>query len=222
MRKIIILLFFYLCAICSDFDDFEAEFAKDDEIRVDKFESYNRFMTEFNYAIYNMSARPIVGIYETITPKPIRKDINNFFHNLSAPLRFITLFLSAEFKASGKEFMAFIGNTTFGLGGIFRPFKYEKKSDFGLMLARWGVPPGEHIVLPFFGPSNIRDAFALPFDLALEPSFYLKNNASIMSTAMKTIDKTSKYSPLINEAYQGINPYITIRDFYEKSREENK
>ncbi len=38
------------------------------------------------------------------------------------------------------------------------------KQDFGLTLATWGVKPGPYLVLPFLGPSTLRDTVALPAD----------------------------------------------------------
>lgn len=218
IKKIFFIFLVFASLNANDFDDFEAEFEQNE--RVDKFYSYNRFMTDFNYAVYNMSLRPLSNIYNAITPPIVKKGVNNFFHNLGAPLRFISLYFSGEFKAGTAELGTFLGNTILGFGGILRPYKYEKESDFGLMLARWGVPAGEHIVLPFLGPSNVRDAFALPFDYALKPSLYLTNNASISVSTLGLVDKTSNNYLLINEAYKSVNPYITIRDFYEKNRKE--
>jgi len=36
--------------------------------------------------------------------------------------------------------------------------------DFGQTLGRWGVGAGPYVVLPFFGPSTLRDTVALPVD----------------------------------------------------------
>lgn len=222
IKRLFLILFICNFLIANEFDDFENEFSSNDIVINDKFYSYNQFMTEFNYAIYNMSFRPITNIYNTITPKPIRQGVSNFFHNLSSPLRFLTLFLSAKFKEGFAELGTFLGNTTLGFGGILRPYKYEKKSDFGLLLARWGVPPGEHLVLPFFGPSNLRDAFALPFDIAAQPTMYLDGNTGYVINGLGLINKVNNEKALLEEAYKGVNPYITIRNFYEKNREELK
>lgn len=221
-KKIIFLLFLCLSVFSNNIDDFENEFISNDKVEVDRFYKYNTFMTDFNYAIYNMSIRPVTNIYNVITPPLVKKGVDNFFHNLSSPLRFISLFLSGEFKTGAAEFGSFLGNTILGFGGILKPYKYEKNSDFGLMLARWGVSSGEHVVLPFFGPSNIRDASMLPFNLLLNPSFYVNKDISVGLTGLNIINDSSKKMLLIDEAYKSVKPYIVIRDFYEKSREENK
>ena len=52
---------------------------------------------------------------------------------------------------------------------------FEKQKDFGQTLAIHGVGPGPYLVLPFLGPSTVRDAlgkitslYADPVTLALE------------------------------------------------------
>jgi len=41
--------------------------------------------------------------------------------------------------------------------------------DFGQTLAVWGVPSGSYLMLPFFGPSNPRDAAGLVVDFLTDP-----------------------------------------------------
>lgn len=216
MCKIFCIIILANLLFCNDIDIFEQEFSNNDKI--DKFYSYNVFMTNFNYAIYNMSLRPLSNIYNTITPNIAKKAVSNFFDNLNAPARFLTLLFSANFKEANATFWTFLGNSLVGFAGIFKPYKYKKESDFGLMLARWGVFPGEHIVLPLIGPSNVRDAFAFSFDFLLTSRFYLNENIKISSFTIELINKISKESKLINEAYKSVNPYIVIRDFYENKR----
>lgn len=221
-NKAILVFFICIQVFSSSFDDFESDFATNDKVNVDTFYKYNSFMTDFNYGIYNMSIRPVTNIYKTITPPIVKKGVDNFFHNLSSPLRFITLFLSGEFKSSAAEFGSFLGNTILGFGGILRPYNYEKKSDFGLMLARWGVLPGEHIVLPFFGPSNVRDALMLPFNYALNPIMYVGGDAGIGLAGLNLVNDSENNMILIDEAYKSLQPYVVIRDYYEKNRKENQ
>ena len=42
--------------------------------------------------------------------------------------------------------------------------------DFGQTLAVWGVGEGPYLMLPFFGPSNPRDAAGLAVDVAIDPT----------------------------------------------------
>ena len=56
----------------------------------------------------------------------------------------------------------FAVNSVMGIGGLWdvaTPMGLEKHhEDFGQTLGRWGVPPGPYFVIPFLGPSTLRDA----------------------------------------------------------------
>ena len=60
-------------------------------------------------------------------------------------------------------------NTTIGIGGLFDPATQmglqAGDEDFGQTLGRWGVPPGPYLVLPFFGPSTVRDTAGMVVDV---------------------------------------------------------
>jgi len=62
-----------------------------------------------------------------------------------------------------------------GIGGIFdiaTGMGYpEIKEDFGQTLGYWGGNDGPYIVLPFFGPSNLRDTSGLVVDTAINSWF---------------------------------------------------
>jgi phospholipid-binding lipoprotein MlaA len=75
--------------------------------------------------------------------------------------------MNSALQLKPNEFLQSTGrvliNTTVGLFGLVdvatamevpRPLQ-----DFGLTLGNWGVGQGPYLVLPFLGPSNLRDAF---------------------------------------------------------------
>ena len=55
----------------------------------------------------------------------------------------------------------FVTNSTIGIGGLFDPATSmgmeRQDEDFGQTLGYWGVGTGNYLVLPLFGPSNVRD-----------------------------------------------------------------
>ena len=55
----------------------------------------------------------------------------------------------------------FVVNTTAGIFGVIDVAEKvgleQTQEDFGQTLAAWGVGDGFYIVLPIFGPSNVRD-----------------------------------------------------------------
>jgi phospholipid-binding lipoprotein MlaA len=66
-------------------------------------------------------------------------------------------------------------NTTVGVLGLIdvaTPLDLNKhREDFGKTLGYWGVPSGPYLVLPFFGPSTLRDASGFVVDVELNPTF---------------------------------------------------
>ena len=68
-------------------------------------------------------------------------------------------------------------NTTLGIGGLFdvaSEFGLEKHGeDFGSALGHYGVGGGPYLVLPFIGPSNVRDTFGRVVDGFVHPSAYV-------------------------------------------------
>ena len=60
--------------------------------------------------------------------------------------------------------MRFTTNSVLGLGGVLDiagEMNIERhKADFGQTLGYWGVPAGPYLVIPFLGPSTMRDTLA--------------------------------------------------------------
>ena len=50
------------------------------------------------------------------------------------------------------------------------------EEDFGQTLAAWGVGEGPFVVLPFLGPSTVRDTSALPVDWYTYPPTYVEDD----------------------------------------------
>ena len=74
----------------------------------------------------------------------------------------INSILQGDFKNTGNTIARFLINSTIGVLGIFdvaTEIGFEKqKEDFGQTLASHGVGPGPYLMLPFLGPSTLRDA----------------------------------------------------------------
>ena len=74
-------------------------------------------------------------------------------------------------------------NSTVGLGGMFNVagnvFDLEKHDeDFGQTLAHWGVQPGPYLVLPFLGPSTLRESGGVWVDSIVNPSLRMDDQGA--------------------------------------------
>lgn len=128
----------------------------------DPLEPLNRRIYYFNYYLDKYLLIPAVNTYEFIAPKLVQKSVSNFFSNLQEINTFINSVLQLEGKKATITFARFGINSTIGILGLFDvastlelPKTYE---DFGLTLAKYRVGNGPYLVLPGFGPSNLRDA----------------------------------------------------------------
>ncbi|MDM7459404.1 MAG: VacJ family lipoprotein [Paracoccus sp. (in: a-proteobacteria)] len=155
-----------------------------DGIRInDPFEAQNRRVHAFNKAVYDavsnrgagkeIDARPAPEPGAPIGPTQM---IVNAGRNLSLPGKTVNHLLQARPIDAGRNLARFAVNTTLGLGGLFDPAAdnfglTERDTDFGVTLARWGVPEGAYLELPLVGPSTARDATGRLVDLALDPIY---------------------------------------------------
>lgn len=134
----------------------------------DPLEPFNRGVSSFNDAIDDAVLKPVATAYQTVTPDPVRTGVNNFFGNLRDLYSAVNALLQARPQVAVENFMRFNVNTFFGLGGLLDIATEANiprtTLDFGHTLGRWGVPAGPYVVLPFFGPSSVRDTAGLAVD----------------------------------------------------------
>ncbi|WP_373031348.1 VacJ family lipoprotein [Sulfurovum sp.] len=219
-------------------DGFEEEFsAQETNTTSDPLSGYNRVMTSFNDTFFTYLLNPVAEGYAYIIPEPLRIGISNAFHNIQFPIRFANNLLQGKFQNSSDELERFIINSTVGVAGLMdvaanhmtTPIPIHKE-DFGQTLGYYGVGSGFHIVLPFFGPSNVRDLVGLTADAYLSPLVNIKGrenysipdnlDQSIDIVAVQFINKTSlhlgEYENLKEDA---IDLYPFFRDIYEQKRD---
>ncbi|MFZ7127782.1 MAG: VacJ family lipoprotein [Desulfobacterales bacterium] len=127
----------------------------------DPIERANRWMYQFNAMFDRFVFYPVASGYVRITPRPVRNCVTRFFSNLMEVRNFMNNLLQAKAEGCVNSAMRFCLNSTLGMGGLFDPAKEagypQRNEDFGQTLGVWGFGAGPYIVLPFFGPSNLRD-----------------------------------------------------------------
>lgn len=146
----------------------------------DPFEGTNRAIFSFNSAVDNAVIHPTIRGYRAVVPKPARNGFSNFLTNLKAPVRFGNQVLQGDAKGAGNEFVRTSVNTLLGVGGVFDLAGYEgleyESEDFGQTLAVWGLGHGPYLVVPFLGPSSLRDYVGYAVDSFVDPlGLYLRN-----------------------------------------------
>lgn len=139
----------------------------------DPWERYNRHMTAFNDGFDRAILKPVAEGYEAYVPQPVRNCIGNVFDNLrDVPIALNNLLQGKPLQAVSDLCRVAI-NTTVGILGCFdvasKMGLTKHNEDFGQTLGRWGFGPGPYLVLPFLGPSTLRDAIGRIPDSRLDP-----------------------------------------------------
>ena len=136
----------------------------------DPWEDFNRSIFRFNDSLSRMVAEPVGRAWRFTVPEPLRIGMRNFFVNIAFPIRVLNTTLQLKPVATLQETFRFAINSTFGLAGIVDVATHGwnmpiHREDFGQTLGYWGVGQGPYFMLPFFGPSTVRDTFGLAVDV---------------------------------------------------------
>ena len=192
----------------------------------DPWESFNRSVFEFNEGLDAYLLKPVVAGYRFILPEFVREGIYNFFSNYNDIYTALFNLLQGRLDYAFNDLMRVAVNTTMGLGGLLdlaTPGGLEKhKEDWGQTLGVWGVPAGPYVVLPFFGPSNVRDAFGTVADLESDYLFRFLPDVALRNsvTGLRVVNARNTYyeaGDLLDGA--AIDKYSFMRDAYIQRRE---
>lgn len=193
----------------------------------DPYENYNRAMFEFNRAFDDNLLKPVAKGYMTVLPSVVRSAIGNFFGNIGDVWTAANNYLQGKPKDGTTDVVRVVFNSTFGIAGLIdvaTPMGLPKhEEDFGQTLGVWGTKSGPYVVLPFFGPSTLRDAFAKPIDLYADP-LTASNNVPVRvensARALRLVDDRAamlETGSLMESA--ALDPYQFFRDAYLQRRE---
>ena len=191
----------------------------------DPWEPFNRSVFEFNEGLDAYVLKPVVAGYRFVLPEFVRDGIYNFFSNYSDIYTALHNLLQGKPDYAFSDLMRVVVNTTFGLGGLIdmaTPGGLPKhKEDWGQTFGVWGIPSGPYVVLPFFGPSNVRDTFGTAADLESDYLFsYVKDIGLRNSiTGLRVVNARNTYyeaGDLLDGA--ALDKYSFVRDAYIQRR----
>lgn len=127
----------------------------------DPLEPINRAIYKFNAGFDRALFLPVTELYEFATPTFVQNRVSSFFSNLSELNTFANSILQAKIERASRALVRFLVNSTIGLAGLFDPMSAlgtkQQPEDLGQTLGTWGLTGGPYLVLPIFGPSNLRD-----------------------------------------------------------------
>lgn len=194
----------------------------------DPWEGFNRKMYAVNDAADKAVIRPVAAGYRKITSSNVRRVVSNFFANVKMPITIINNVLQGDPRLAARNTGRFVVNTTIGFVGLFDPASEMhmplRETDFGVTLAKWGVPDGPYLVVPFVGSTTVRDFWRLPVDQYFDPlSWYadehdLSYNAEYLPNIFYLVTLRARgieAEGLLEGVY---DPYVFYRDAYRQRR----
>ena len=128
----------------------------------DPYETFNRKMWRFDQKLDNTIMKPVAKGYIAVVPTFLRRGLSNMLANVEEPFSAINSFLQLKPTRAMNSLGRFFLNTTVGIGGfVDQASKMGIKKtpeDLGQTFAVWGFKKSTFLVLPFLGPSTVRDA----------------------------------------------------------------
>ncbi|MGD9113616.1 MAG: VacJ family lipoprotein [Desulfobacterales bacterium] len=207
-------------------DEYEDDYEDEDVVLIsDPIIQGNRDFYGLNDTLYFVVLKPVSRVYG-ILPEELRLAIRNVFYNIRFPVRFINSVLQGKLRKSGAELGQFFINTTAGFLGLANvaanyPHLQPSREDLGQTFAVWGIGNGAYIMLPFLGPSSVRDAFGRLGDIFIDPIWWVPVDiwTSVAIRVGEVVNDTSlrigEYEALIEAA---LDPYVMIRNAYVQNR----
>jgi len=213
-----------LAAGCASSENQEAA-AADDPL-----EPMNRYFFDFNQKLDRNAALPAATFYTATMPNPARRGIHNFLDNLGGPVNVVNDILETQFGNAGKAAARFLVNTTIGVAGIFDMATDwglpARNRDFGETLGGYGVPQGPYLVLPFRGPTAMRDIGGDYIDGFFSPLYYFhvqytgKQYVGLIKSTIGSVDNRAQNIVTYRDIERAsVDFYATMRDYYRQRRQ---
>ncbi|MCB1734987.1 MAG: VacJ family lipoprotein [Gammaproteobacteria bacterium] len=190
----------------------------------DPLEPLNRGIYSFNETFDRALMKPVSQAYKAVTPDVVDKGVTNFFNNIDDVSVMINNVLQLKLVNALSDLSRIMVNTSFGILGVFdvaTMWGLEKHDeDFGQTLGYWGMGTGPYLVLPIFGPSNVRDGVGFVAEWYIDPVAHVHPErdrwvAVILRAIDTRADLLTATDVLDEVAY---DPYQTLRDSYLQRR----
>lgn len=193
----------------------------------DPFEPVNRHTQTGFLWLDGHVLHPVADAYVDGFPEGVRRAIHNALANLGLPTVIVNDLLQGNLVRSASALGRLAINSTLGLGGLFDVASDAglpaHEADFGQTFGVWGIGEGPYLFLPFFGPSNPRDAIGVALGIATNPAMLLSGDDAAMmiggELAAGAIDRRAARGPAMDRMRaESFDFYITLREAYRQNR----
>jgi phospholipid-binding lipoprotein MlaA len=191
----------------------------------DPLEPINRGIFSFNNTFDHYLFKPIAKGYDTVVPGPVKTGVSNAFQNVADVQSIVSDVVQLKPAKLGDDLGRVLLNSTIGLGGIFdlaTPMGIERgDEDFGQSFGYWGIGAGPYLMLPFMGPTSLRDVVGRGIDGQIDPVGFVSSVPVRNSLqGLRVVDARVGLFPaeaLMNQA--ALDRYTFLRSAYLQRRE---
>lgn len=197
----------------------------------DPLEPMNRGIFWFNGKVDDYVLGPVARGYKWALPHGVRRSVTNFFQNIGTPIYLVSDVLQLKFGQAGTHLGRFCVNSTVGVAGLFDVAKSEldwehHPEDIGSAFGYWGIGEGFYLVIPFLGPSNLRDGIGRIGGGFLDPVNYAAmvvdkgEYITFGAIALNAIDTRSRLDEGLESAKEtSLDYYAFMRSTFHQVRQ---
>ena len=182
----------------------------------DPLQPLNRQIFAVNEKFDQMLAKPLATQYSEKVPEEVRGSYRAFRKNLNEPWNMVNQLVQGRPKVAAQTLARFSLNTltTLGLADLAQRMRLLREDEsLAITLGYYGVPSGAYLVLPFLGPSSLRDAAGLLVDSQAKPQKYLLDDGWYLTDLTLGVLDTRAQLLALEDALQG-DRYTAMRDMY--------
>ncbi len=213
IHLLILSLIFFLLSGCATIPEGETD-------ERDPFESFNRTTYGFNSSLDKALLKPIAKGYDAIMPEPAKIGMSNFFANLKEIPTIVNDLFQGKFSDAVNDSGRLLINTTLGLAGFIDVASdlglEQHDEDFGQTLGVWGFSNGAYLVLPFLGPSTVRQLISKPVDNSYYSPIRNIDHIRTRNTiyALEILDLRYRLLAIDSQLEDAFDEYSFVRDAY--------
>lgn len=194
----------------------------------DPWESFNRKVFAFNDRLDRYFLKPVAKGYRKITPQFVDDGLTNLFNNLGEPVTIVNDLLQGKVVQSARDTGRFIVNSTVGIAGLVDVARHIKlprnEEDFGQTFAKWGLPAGPYVVVPFMYGMTVRDGVGLGAggymtSRLLEDGLDLDWREELGLLVLDVVDTRADLIPMEDSLQMTGDRYRLIRDAWLQRRD---
>ncbi len=188
----------------------------------DPFEKVNRKIFKFNMFLDKHILLPVARTYKKVAPPVLQTSVRNFFNNIVEPYSSVNLLLQGNVRSAVRGIGRFTVNTLTSLGigdpaAEIMHLQREPTQDFGETLGHWGIHSGPYLMLPFRGPSTLRDTATATVDYLGGMHVFLNTSKSYTPAVLLSGISTRAQLIGLEDINRG-DQYALLRDVYLQQR----